>query len=236
MSVRVMSLVWQIDLADSEKIVLLALADSANDEGVCWPSMATLARKCSKSDRTVQASIKKLVDGGHLSRHENPGKGCNYTVHPRSGFAPEETAPPKPAQQPPTPVRGTPEAASDKPSKNHQEPSPINPRDHELPDDWEPQPFGETTQSRKIVDGWPPGEFECQVEQFRAHHGKKRDKFSDWQKAWATWALNTRKFGIGRQNERGSNGMGGSGANPGLGRTTAAAINVIARLERAKAA
>ena len=84
-----MTAVWDIPLPDSEKIVLLALADCANDEGHCWPSMATLARKCSKSDRTVQAAIKSLVDSGHLTRREVPGKGCNYTVHPRSGFTPE---------------------------------------------------------------------------------------------------------------------------------------------------
>lgn len=105
-----MTAVWDIPLPDSEKIVLLALADCANDEGHCWPSMATLARKCSKSDRTVQAAIKSLVDNGHLTRREVLGKGCNYTVHPRSHCAPEAASPPKPL-----PV--TPEAASDKPSR-----------------------------------------------------------------------------------------------------------------------
>ena len=103
-------------LPDSEKIVLLALADCANDEGGCWPSMATLAKKCSKSDRTVQASIKKLVKAGHLTRNETPGKGCSYTVHPRSSFTPEAASPPKPSHH-------TPEAASDKPSMNHQSPT-----------------------------------------------------------------------------------------------------------------
>ena len=82
MSIRVMSQVWEIELPDSEKLVLLALADSANDEGACWPSMRTLAGKCSKSDRTVQAAIKLLVEKGHLSRIEVPGKGCRYYVHP----------------------------------------------------------------------------------------------------------------------------------------------------------
>jgi len=117
MSVRVMSLVWAMDLPDSEKIVLLALADCANDEGHCWPGMATLTRKCSKSDRTIQTAIRTLCAKGHLTRREVPGKGCNYTVHPivrmadpRSGCTPEETSPPKPLPQ-------TPEAVSGKPSR-----------------------------------------------------------------------------------------------------------------------
>jgi len=119
-SVRVMSIVWEIALPDSEKIVLLALADCANDEGDCWPSMATLARKCSKTDRTIQSAIKALVAAGHLTRRENPGKGCNYTVHPVRG-TPEATSPRK--DYPPKGTAQTPEATSDKPSKNHHIPS-----------------------------------------------------------------------------------------------------------------
>lgn len=110
MSVKVMSLVWSLDLPDSQKIVLLALADSANDEGVCWPSMASLAKKCSKSERTVQGVIKELVSSGHLTRVERLGKGVLYTLHPRSGCAPAKSAPP----QGTTP---TPAAAADKPSR-----------------------------------------------------------------------------------------------------------------------
>jgi hypothetical protein len=104
-----MTLVWALELPDSEKIVLLALADCANDEGHCWPGMKSLVRKCSKTDRTIQAAIKSLCDKGHLTRREVPGKGCNYTVHPRKDFAPEEASPPKPATE-------TPEAVSGKPS------------------------------------------------------------------------------------------------------------------------
>jgi len=105
-----MTAVWDLDLPDSQKIVLLALADCANDEGLCWPSMATLSKKCSKSERTVQGVIKELVAGGHLGRQEVPGKGCKYVVHPRSGCTPAEPAPP----QRTTP---TPAAAADKPSR-----------------------------------------------------------------------------------------------------------------------
>jgi hypothetical protein len=116
MSVRVMTLVWELDLPDSEKIVLLALADCANDEGHCWPGINALKRKCSKSDRTIQLAIKMLCAKGHLTRREVLGKGCNYTVHPivrladpRSNFTPEESSPPKGTTE-------TPEAASGKPS------------------------------------------------------------------------------------------------------------------------
>jgi hypothetical protein len=208
-----MTLVWEVPLADSEKIVLLALADCANDEGHCWPSMATLAKKCSKSDRTVQACIQTLCSKGHLTRREVPGRGCNYTVHPivrlatpeavspRSGFAPEAAAPRRDCATPPKPIRDTPEAASDKPSKNHKEPSKRRVR-APIPDDWQPKPFAEGTKSRQVMDSWPDGELEAQLEQFKANHRGKGNTFFDPQDAWQTWVLNTRKFGIGKAEQK----------------------------------
>ena len=119
-----MSVVWELDLPDSEKLALLALADCANDEGFCWPSMATLAKKCSKSDRTVQKAVQSLMEKGHLSRDERPGKGVFYRIHPRRDFAPEAVSPPKGTTQ-------TPEAASDKPSRTINTPLPPKADDSE---------------------------------------------------------------------------------------------------------
>jgi hypothetical protein len=70
-----------------------------------------------------------------------------------------------------------------------------------VPDDWQPVEFTIGSESRKVVDSWPPGELPAQVEQFKAHHRSKRNTFIDPQDAWSTWVLNTRKWGIGR-NER----------------------------------
>ena len=112
-----MTAVWELTLPDSEKLALLALADCANDEGLCWPSMATLARKCSKSDRTLQKAIMSLSEKGHLSRDERPGKGVLYRIHPRSDVTPEAASPPKSETN-------TPEAASDNPKRNINSPLP----------------------------------------------------------------------------------------------------------------
>lgn len=117
MSIKIMTAVWELSLPDSEKLALLALADCANDEGLCWPSMATLARKCSKSDRTLQKAVIALCEKGHLSRDERPGKGVLYRIHPRSDFTPETASPPKPTTK-------TPEATSDNPKRNINPPLP----------------------------------------------------------------------------------------------------------------
>jgi len=109
-----MTAVWELDLPDSDKLVLLALADCANDEGHCWPSVRYLTTKCSKSERTIQGSIKRLVDEGYLIRREVPGKGCNYTVLPRNA-APAVSAPRSDCA--PQGTTQTPAESADKPSR-----------------------------------------------------------------------------------------------------------------------
>jgi Helix-turn-helix domain len=54
MSIRAMTWAWQISLSPTPKLLLMALADIADDTGLCWPSHTTLAAKCSLTDRTVR--------------------------------------------------------------------------------------------------------------------------------------------------------------------------------------
>jgi Helix-turn-helix domain len=210
MSIRVMSQVWEVDLPASQKIVLLALADCADEEGHCWPGIASLCMKASKSERTVQAMLGELEVAGHITRNQVPGKGCKYVVHPRKSRTPAESAPPQDLHHPPQNLRGTPANLAPKPSLNHQRtvrkkekarardfPSPV-----ELPANWHPAPFAAGSKSRAIVDGWPPGADAEHLEHFCAHHRARGSKFKDWQEAWSTWVLNGAKF------ERSGNGQG----------------------------
>lgn len=67
MSVKVMSYVWDIPLfKGSDKLVMLCLADHADDSGLCWPSIDTIARKSGVSPTTVKSTLKKLEAGGWL--------------------------------------------------------------------------------------------------------------------------------------------------------------------------
>lgn len=58
-----MSAVWNSSEAKgTTRLVFLALADNArDDDGVAWPSVATLARKCRVDERTVQRAINQLA-------------------------------------------------------------------------------------------------------------------------------------------------------------------------------
>jgi hypothetical protein len=95
MSIRMMSAVWDLDLPDSEKLIMLALADWADDDGRCWPSIAQIVKRSSKSERTVQAALKSLEAKGALVRAMKPGCGTKYTLNPRSHRTPADTAPPQ---------------------------------------------------------------------------------------------------------------------------------------------
>lgn len=100
-----MSAVWDLNLPDSEKLVALALADWCNDQGECWPSVPQIAKKCSKSVRTVQGVLASLESKSVLKRNMVAGKGTFYRL------TPAEIAPPA-AAAPPQRSRKTPAAAA----------------------------------------------------------------------------------------------------------------------------
>ena len=61
-----MNWAWRQALTSTLKLVLMALADAADDQVVCWPCVSTRAKKCSVSTRTIRRSLRILVDSGML--------------------------------------------------------------------------------------------------------------------------------------------------------------------------
>lgn len=68
----------------SDRLVLLALADYANEEGEAWPSVKSLCRWANISERAVQESLRALMDAGEVQVEIGAGpRGCNlYHVTP----------------------------------------------------------------------------------------------------------------------------------------------------------
>ncbi len=59
--------VWEHSKAEGvDRLVMLALADYAGDNGWCFPRQETLAVKCLVSLRTVQRSLEALVSLGEI--------------------------------------------------------------------------------------------------------------------------------------------------------------------------
>lgn len=61
MSIEALSWAWEQKLKPGPKLVLLALADHADHEGVCWPGFDGLAAKTGMSRSTVIENVKQLV-------------------------------------------------------------------------------------------------------------------------------------------------------------------------------
>lgn len=86
MSVRVLTWAWGLEeVMGSEALVLLALADQANDEGFCWPSQEKLAPKARQSVSTLRRSLRSLEKMGLLTtitRSSTRGRRSNlYLLH-----------------------------------------------------------------------------------------------------------------------------------------------------------
>ncbi|HZK06447.1 MAG TPA: helix-turn-helix domain-containing protein, partial [Actinomycetaceae bacterium] len=63
------------DLSQAETLVMLALADFADEDGTCWPSQATLARRARVGVRTLRTHVKRLEELGLLGRARRGGGG-----------------------------------------------------------------------------------------------------------------------------------------------------------------
>lgn len=128
MSIKLMAAAWDANVPSTEKMVLLCLCDFANDAGVCWPSVKTIAAKCSVSERTVQGAIKRLRETGFCSWDDTPGKPHQFRLDPRKICTPAEPAPPQELQKPPQNLRHTPAESAPKPSITTKEPPKSNNR------------------------------------------------------------------------------------------------------------
>jgi hypothetical protein len=56
----------------ARKVLLLVLANYANDLGYCWPSQATLAAGTEQSPDTIQRQLKRLAADGHITIEKRP--------------------------------------------------------------------------------------------------------------------------------------------------------------------
>lgn len=122
MSMQLMAQAMAIRVGNSlRKLILIKLADNANDKGECWPSYQHIADQCECSKSAVKEHISALIAAGLVSKENrlgvNNGKGntsnvyylclTNYPVPPKSmpvpptGTPMPQNAPPMPAGDPP---------------------------------------------------------------------------------------------------------------------------------------
>jgi predicted transcriptional regulator len=93
MSWEVFGWVWDRDIRPpARKLIAVAIADAADDEGICRLTHRALAAKCGLSYDSVRAHIRELELSGVLVREaqgcEDGSQGANeYRLPSRGGVA-----------------------------------------------------------------------------------------------------------------------------------------------------
>lgn len=117
-----MGLIWpQLIQPSGRKMVLLAFADAANDDGLTWIALESergkldMRQKCSMSIRALRDHVAALEADGYIERHETIGKGCIWRVHatPANSAGVQGATPANSA--------GPPANSAGEPLSNHQE-------------------------------------------------------------------------------------------------------------------
>lgn len=57
-------------------LILLAMADWADENGYCWPSVRTLAKKSRQSERNVRKCLARMKEDGAVAVEPNAGPHC----------------------------------------------------------------------------------------------------------------------------------------------------------------
>lgn len=80
MSIELTLKVWQRSLPASPKIVLLALADQASQDGVCSPRLRDLAEKVGMSSHSVRTNLLQLESMGAVICERHAFRASTYKV------------------------------------------------------------------------------------------------------------------------------------------------------------
>jgi hypothetical protein len=134
MSIRKMAQVWEKSQhKGTALLLLLAIADNANDEQIAWPSIITLSKKIRMSHRFTRLMVRKLAQSGELEILEEGGghRSTRYKITLQEETSPGRWA--SPGRPTSSPGGGRPprreeaglpaerRQASPEPSVNHQE-------------------------------------------------------------------------------------------------------------------
>lgn len=124
-------------------LVMLALADYANDAGECWPSIKSIAEKARMTERGVQRILRELEAEKWIETdHGNGRHGCNkYRINPDPRYTPTESRPDPRSTKTPTLDPETPTLSTPEPSEPSLEPSledKARAKKVRLPEGWVP--------------------------------------------------------------------------------------------------
>jgi hypothetical protein len=76
---------WCIQASPTQKLVALALADHANDERECWPSIARIAQRTGLSKTAIKEAMTALERTQLITRTRDAGRQTRYRLNMLNG-------------------------------------------------------------------------------------------------------------------------------------------------------
>jgi hypothetical protein len=208
MSIAVMRVCWSLQVPPTSKAVLISLADNANDQGECWPSIPTICERTCFSERAVHGAIKWLEDAGVLKADRSNGRKTRYVVVPddfkppqelhhrskcaaasNAGKPPQEMQePPQMQQSPPQEMRSNYQEPSITPKKsNSQRRSSVDTTGTRFDEFWSVYPV--KTEKRQCAAKWIAEALDAHVDLILADIAAKSDKDRRWLEGYIPNAL-----------------------------------------------
>ena len=212
------------------KGVLVKLADNADCDGVCWPSISTIAEATELSSRSVIRAIQDLTELGLIEVTRDRVNGLNVGNKYRLMVA--EVVNAADAEQVTHShlgsdtqslgvVSGCHPNRHIEPSLNRKNPPdpPSKPNagkkrepvQTQLPEGWT---LPDESRDYAITEGLSDGEIERIAEDFALHHRSKGNRFKSWHLAWCKWVRNEIKWSAERR-AKARPGKGSSGRSSG---------------------
>ncbi|ELJ9349429.1 helix-turn-helix domain-containing protein [Salmonella enterica] len=197
MSMNLMAKAMNIKVGNPlRKLVLIKLADNANDNGECWPSYQHIADQCEVSRSTVKSHIRALEDMGLLKREFRRKGELNQSnvfyltldnaqqIQPESGGAGAD--------------RGGAGAdlgggAGAAPRTYHSFEPVKEPLERKKKPSSMPEGFSPSASHQKMAEEFGIS-LQDEFDKFTDHHLSKGSKFIDWSRALNTWLRNARGF------------------------------------------
>ncbi|EAS9559132.1 helix-turn-helix domain-containing protein [Salmonella enterica] len=182
MSMNLMAKAMSIKVGNPlRKLVLIKLADNANDEGECWPSYQHIADQCEVSRSTVKSHIRALEDMGLLKREFRRKGELNqsnvfYLTLDNAQQIPPESG-----------------GAGADPRTYHSFEPVKEPLERKKKPSSMPEGFSPSASHQKMAEEFGIS-LQDEFDKFTDHHLSKGSKFIDWSRALNTWIRNARGF------------------------------------------
>ncbi|EFR7924584.1 helix-turn-helix domain-containing protein [Salmonella enterica] len=204
MSMNLMAKAMNIKVGNPlRKLVLIKLADNANDNGECWPSYQHIADQCEVSRSTVKSHIRALEDMGLLKREFRRKGELNQSnvfyltldnaqqIQPESGGAGADRGGAGADRGGAGADLGG--GAGAAPRTYHSFEPVKEPLERKKKPSSMPEGFSPSASHQKMAEEFGIS-LQDEFDKFTDHHLSKGSKFIDWSRALNTWLRNARGF------------------------------------------